>query len=170
MCLLLSFSLTNLKVLMLGMSGLACENPIKEVVEVWALDGWVCLWKGPSQLFALSRNWQTLGGAVPPGQQGPYFKASKYRQYKHLVNIGCYLWWRLGTWPLLPARKVKLTQRGTEREGKSAQEATLPDSGFSLQHTSRLQWCPRQPLPMDAQRRSSSKWVVFRAPGTWRTG
>lgn len=42
----LSLSVWHLALGRLGwgdVSGLVCENPIKEVVEVWALDEWVCI-------------------------------------------------------------------------------------------------------------------------------
>lgn len=45
------------------------------------------------------------------------------------------------TWYLTIAspRRVKPTQGDSKREGTAALEATVPDSGFPLKHTSRLQ-------------------------------
>ena len=66
-------------------SGPECEGAIKEVVEVWALDWLVCIWKAHSQVSLLSqgslltcKNWLPLGEAVPSGAGRPQdVKASK---------------------------------------------------------------------------------------------
>lgn len=90
--------------------------------------------------YAISRNWLTSGGAVPPGQQysnTQYAKHQNTENKKTWLNIGSSLLWRLGILVVFPADHCHQgglsPSRGVWREkGNQPREVTLPDHGFSL--------------------------------------
>lgn len=62
------------------------RTPIKEVVGVWALDWLVCIWKACSLLFGLSKNWLTLGEAIPLVSARPQISKHQTQKLENIVN------------------------------------------------------------------------------------